>query len=96
MLKVECVIGVQIILMMFVYNMKRNYLMRPLTENELKNVSGALYESVNTNCVLASGAMIVSAFGGPIGLISTGLAAIGACATSSSSSSASASAGNGS
>ncbi|MCX8322025.1 hypothetical protein [Escherichia coli] len=70
--------------------------MRPLTENELKNVSGALYESVNTNCVLASGAMIVSAFGGPIGLIFTGLAAIGACATSSSSSSASASAGNGS
>lgn len=40
--------------------------MRPLTENELKNVSGALYESVDANCVLASGAMIVSAFGGPI------------------------------
>jgi hypothetical protein len=68
--------------------------MRPLTENELKNVSGALYESVDTNCALASGAMIVSAFGGPIGLISAGLAAIGACATSSSSSSSAAGSGS--
>ncbi|MBK4717058.1 MULTISPECIES: hypothetical protein [Tenebrionibacter/Tenebrionicola group] len=69
--------------------------MRQLTERELEVASGALYESVDTNCVLAAGAMVVSVLGGAVGLIATGMTAIGAC-TSSSSASATGSSGGGS
>lgn len=58
--------------------------MRMLTKNELAAVSGGLYESVDSNCALAAGAMIVSVFGGPVAAIAAGMTAIGACTSSSS------------